>query len=316
MSQAKFPRLEQVAVRVAGASHEGPRRRHNEDAFAFLEDDRAALGIVAGGMGAVASGRNAADLTVQTCLDIFRGRRMSVLDDLAEVWWVAEHGEGGGVPRPYATLPVADRVELRERVRRLLDERMPESMGDVAVLESELRSLLGLPEHALERANAAIYRRAERGDVGWRGHGASAVAAIVTRREASIAHVGDCRACLVRGETIATLTQEHTLANDYRRARPEMTDEELSTVPGNVLVRALGARDTVDVETTQITPEKGDVIVLASDGLWRAFSPEEILRAVRQKDAGAAAELVERGKQERASHPGDNLTIVLVEILG
>jgi len=306
-------------VRSAGASHEGPARSHNEDAFGIVEDATAALVVVADGLGASQSGRNASDLTVETCLSSFRDRSAAPLDELAEIWWRAEHSEGGRAPRrPYTTLPIADRAGLRDRVRLLLEQRVPDALGDVAVLEGEARVVLGIPARALERANAAIFRRAEAPDTSrqWRGHGAAAVCVIFAAGQASIAHVGDCRVSLIRRGSIEALTKEHTLVNDYANVTPALTltPEQIAEVPTNVITRMIGMMDKVKVDTHVLPIESGDALVLASDGLWRAYSPEEIRAAVRAHGVGAAAELVKRGTVARPDHPGDNLTAVVVEI--
>jgi serine/threonine protein phosphatase PrpC len=313
----QFPTIERVRVRGGGASHEGPRAAQNVNAFAFIEDDGAALAIVAGGIGTATSGRNAADLTIATASEIFRGLRSSVLDDLAEVWWFGEHGDGKSGPRarPYTSLPIADRVGLRDRVRVVLAERVPESMGDVAVLEAEARSVLAIPERALERANVSIYRRSEQNRPGWRGSGASAVCAVFASKHASIAHVGDCRAYHVRGGTIETLTTEHTLQNEMARGQLAGVAGDVANVPANVIVRALGLRDTIEIDTRAIPIEAGDVFVLASDGVWRALSPDELRDLVSKHGGVAARALLERARAARPEHRDGNPTAVVVEVL-
>src|SRR5262245_18627931 len=148
MNRPPFPRPKDMRVRAKGATHAGPRGNDNEDAFGFVAEDGAALAVVADGVGEHISGRRAADITVETCAELFRGRSTSILDELAEVWWLGEHGDDavGTRPRPYSTLPIADRVALRDRVGRILKERNPDSMGDVAVLEAETQSLLAIPQ--------------------------------------------------------------------------------------------------------------------------------------------------------------------------
>jgi serine/threonine protein phosphatase PrpC len=312
------PPIAPVKIRSAGASHEGRGRTFNEDAFAVFDDKTTAIAIVADGTGATRSGRDAADLAVDTCARIYRGRGASVLDDLAETWWKGEHGAeqaGRTRARPYSALPIADRVQLRDRVRFLLEQRVPDTLGDVAVLEEETRSLLEIPRCALERTNAAIHRLAEN-DQRWRGHGAEAACAIFAAGRVSIAHVGCCRVSRIRRGAIEALTEEHTLAYEHRQGKLDMTPEQLAEVPANVVTRVLGLQDRVEPAAHVAPLERGDVFLLATDGLWQAFTPRELVAAVRAHGTGAAAHLVERG---RKGHPGadgtDNLTLVVVEIV-
>ena len=131
-----------------------------------------------------------------------------------------------------------------------------------------------------------------------------------------IAHVGNARVSLVRRGSIAALTKEHTLLNDYASVSPALTPEQLAEIPANVITRMIGMRDKVKVDAHVLPIESGDAFVLASEGLWQAYSPEEIRVAVRAHGAGAAAELVTRATTGRPEHPSDdNLTAVIVEIV-
>ena len=312
----RHPPIPPVRVRAAGATHEGPAREHNEDAFAFFEDETSALAIVADGMGRPRSRDHAAKRIVDVCATIYRGRAATVLDDLAERWWLGEHGTGapGARVRPFSTLPIAERVELREHVRRLLEHRVPEALGDVAVFEAEKESLLAIPTRTLARANADIHRLAEK-DRSWAGVGAAAACVLFAAGCASIAHAGDCRVSRVREGSIEALTTEHTLQNEYERFHPDLTEVEREQLPTNVLTRALGTGETLEIDRSSVAVETGDLFLLATDGLWRAFSEMELLATLRARGTAAAAYLVERGSRARPDHPGDNLTAVVVEIL-
>jgi serine/threonine protein phosphatase PrpC len=315
-----FPPLMPVRVRGKGASEQGPRRKRNEDAFGFFEDATSAIAIVADGMGA--TGKHVADHTVETCSSIFAGRGASVLDDLAEVWWRGEHGEtqrGGPRVRPFSTLPIAERVELRERVRLLLEQRVPEALGDIAVLEAEKKSLLGIPERVLHRVNGDLYRFVEADRVRRSGLGAAAACVLFGAGHAAIAHVGDCRVSHVRGSSIERLTLDHTFQNELERLsaeeRPDLTPEELERVPDDVLTRLLGMRDKVDVDVRVVPIEKGDLFLLATDGFWRGFSEMELLTALTARKTEAAAYLIDRARRGATGHSGDNLTAMVVEVL-
>ncbi len=315
-----YPPIVPVRTRGEAASDAGRVHDHNEDAFAFFEDDTSAIALVADGIGHHRSGENAATRIVDACASLYRGRGASVLDALAETWWVGEHGTGspGARVRPFSTLPIAERVELREHVRRLLEHRVPEAMGDIAVLEAEKESLLGIPKRVLERANADVMRRIER-DRAWSGLGAACVCVIFAAGHASIAHAGDCRVYRVRGSSIEALTKDHTLQNEYAKLPPELrtelTQEEIAALHPNVLTRGIGFQDKVDIDMSTLALEPGDLFLLATNGFWQAFSEMELLTTLRSRRTGAAAYLVDRGKRSRPAHPGDNLTAVVVEIV-
>jgi serine/threonine protein phosphatase PrpC len=307
----RVPPIEPVRVRAAGATDVGPQREHNEDDFGFFEDATSAIAVVADGLSR--SDRAASGRVVETCATLFRGRSSTILDELAETWWRGEHGDAR--VRPFSTLPIRERVELRDRVRLLLDARVPETLGDAAVLEAEVQSLLAIGARALERANAEIHRLAEKQR--WQGLGATAASVMFAAGRASIAHVGDCRVYRVRGTSIERLTREHTPQDDPEELATvePLTPEQLEQLPMNMLTRLLGWKDKVNVATQSLPLEKRDLFLLATDGLWRGFSDAELAKLLRAHRTDAAAELIERGKRERPDHPGDNLTAVVVDVL-
>ncbi len=309
------PRLGAVHVRCAGATDPGPHREHNEDAFFFEEAGGAAIAVVADGMGGMSSGRAAADLVIDTCARAFRERDRPPLDEIAEAWWIGEHGSGA---LAYASLPDSARGELCERAASVLATGTVETQGDLAVLEAERRLVLEVPLRALRLANRVVYERSE-SDPRWRGFGAAVVGVLFADGQASIAHVGDSRVYLVRGPgedpAIEALTTDHSLVNEYRRLQLDITEEEIADLPRNVITRAIGMKDTVEIDTRIISIQPGDAFVLCSDGLWSVFTDEEIARAVRGRGAAAAGDLVARGAQPSPAPSRDNLTAVVVEIL-
>ena len=81
-----------------------------------------------------------------------------------------------------------------------------------------------------------------------------------------VAHVGDSRVYRFRDGKLEQLTEDHSLLNDYIKMK-RLTPEEIANFPHkNVIVRALGMKDTVKVDT-RFEPEAGDVYLLCSDGL-------------------------------------------------
>lgn len=308
-----------VRVEGARASHPGPARDFDYGATSLLVDGDAALATVADGIGTPPFPARAAEMVLESCTQLFRGRKSSILDELAETWWLGEHGEpreGGGTRarRPYATLPIADRVELRERIATLLDSRMAESMGDVAVLEAETSSLLSIPSRALGRAGADIYRRAET-DKRWRGTGASAACVLFAAGKASIAHVGSARVSRLRDGTLEPLTEEHSLRNQHRREHPDASEATLAEYPDNVLFRVLGLADNVETSQRVVPVEPGDVFVLTNRGAREVFSPLEIAMTLRARGLGTADYLAERAGRNPPNVQALNVGIVVAKVL-
>jgi protein phosphatase len=128
-----------------------------------------------------------------------------------------------------------------------------------------------------------------------------------------IGHVGDSRCYRIRAEEIRLLTRDHSLINDYLLAMPDLTEEQRSELPKNVITRALGMQDHVVVDLQHDDPRSGDVYVLCSDGLSGMVTDEEIQKIVNATSdiREACSQLIARANE----HGGeDNVTAVLIKI--
>jgi PPM family protein phosphatase len=128
-----------------------------------------------------------------------------------------------------------------------------------------------------------------------------------------IGHVGDSRCYRVRKGAIQLMTRDHSLINDYLLAMPDLSEEQRSELPKNVITRALGMQDQVVVDLQHDTPEDGDVYVLCSDGLSGMIVDDEIQRIITSANniGEACRKLIEKANE----HGGeDNITAVLIKI--
>ena len=130
-----------------------------------------------------------------------------------------------------------------------------------------------------------------------------------------VAHVGDSRVYRIRDGKIEQLTEDHSLLNDYIKMK-RLTAEEIANFPHkNVIVRALGMKDTVKVDTRFEQPRAGDMYLLCSDGL---SGPVDRRRDARHRARRRATSRRPRRKLiERANENGgpDNITVVLARWL-
>ncbi len=175
---------------------------------------------------------------------------------------------------------------------------------------------LSYPENRLvagvRLANARIYESALR-NARLRGMGTTLVLFLLKGDSGYVAHVGDSRCYQIRGGTIKQLTRDHSLLEDYKEARPDMTDEEERAFPHkNVITRALGMRDDVTVDMSRVDIEDGDRFLLCSDGLSGMLTDQEILD-ICSKDDGlepVISELINRANEAGGT---DNITALLIE---
>ncbi len=166
----------------------------------------------------------------------------------------------------------------------------------------------------IKLANLRIYESAQK-DPQMHSMGTTVAGILVVEDGVLIAHVGDSRVYRIREGKMEQLTSDHSLLNDYIKMK-RLSEEEIESFPlKNVIVRALGMKSTVKVDTLFDRPEIGDIYVLCSDGLCGPVTDEAIHRIVcSQPDLQTAANRL----VEEANNNGgpDNITVVLAKVMG
>lgn len=147
------------------------------------------------------------------------------------------------------------------------------------------------------------------------GMGTTVVASLFSPRRARlyIAHVGDSRAYRIRNGEIEQITKDHSLVNDYLAAMPDMSEEQKSELPKNVITRALGMQEQVAVDVGSFDAQVGDLYLLCSDGLSGMIDDEELLQLSTASDD--LVETCQRLVNTANEHGGeDNVTAVLIRV--
>jgi protein phosphatase len=167
---------------------------------------------------------------------------------------------------------------------------------------------------SIRLANRQIYEHSTRSQ-DLRGMGTTVVGALYSRRKNRmyLGHVGDSRAYRVRGGKIQQMTRDHSLVNDYLAAMPDMTEEQRSELPKNVITRALGMQDNVEVDIQSDECQPGDVYVLCSDGLSGMITDQEMGDVVTGSEK--LEEICRRLITLANEHGGeDNITAVVIRV--
>src|SRR5215211_9316228 len=172
-------------------------------------------------------------------------------------------------------------------------------------------------EAAIQKANRRILA-VGRGDERFSGMGTTLVAVRFggTQDEpvAQIAHVGDSRVYLLRGGDLRPLTEDHSLVAELVRSGDLTRDQAAEHPQKNLITRALGADEEVDVDTAVLPIEAGDRILLCSDGLSDMVHEARISEILL--DSPEDPERAARGLLAAALDAGgnDNITVVVVDV--
>ncbi|MBM7552810.1 Stp1/IreP family PP2C-type Ser/Thr phosphatase [Thalassobacillus pellis] len=165
-------------------------------------------------------------------------------------------------------------------------------------------------QQAIAQVNETIFSHSEQND-DCKGMGTTVVAAICTSEFVSIAHIGDSRCYLANQYGFKQVTEDHSLVNELVRSG-QITREDAEQHPRkNVLLKALGTERNVTVDTHSLEWEKGDILLLCSDGLTNKLDDNELYELVKnsQEPENVAEKLVHVANDRGGE---DNITLVLV----
>jgi protein phosphatase len=133
----------------------------------------------------------------------------------------------------------------------------------------------------------------------------------------AVANVGDSRCYLFRDGTLTQLTRDHSVVSDAVLAAPWMTAEEIAQLPPNVITRALGIREDVQVDVAKHPIRAGDLFLLCSDGLSGQLDDEELTSLLATFPLDSGLQALAQTLVDRANAAGgiDNVTVVLAHVV-
>ncbi len=207
-------------------------------------------------------------------------------------------GMGGAKSGNVASTLAAD-VFVQE-VRRIFSSGMKQGQIDQML------------QGAVKLANFTVYDQAQQVEE-FSGMGTTLVAVLIQNEEVTVVNVGDSRAYGINKNGIHRLTVDHSLV-ELMVQRGEVTPEEAKTYPGkNYITRAIGTEAIVECDLFHMDAQKGDCLVLCSDGLSNMIDDQEILFEVVHgvKKQFCCQRLLEIAKSRGAP---DNVTGVLIQI--
>ncbi len=129
---------------------------------------------------------------------------------------------------------------------------------------------------AVKLANFTVFDQSQQFEE-FTGMGTTLVAALIRGKQATVINVGDSRAYCVNRDGIHQITTDHSLVQ-LMVERGELTAERARNYPGkNYITRAIGTESMVESDVFHLTMERGDCMLLCSDGLSNTMDDQEIL---------------------------------------
>lgn len=232
------------------------------------------------------------------------GNEDAVYADESLGFAILADGMGG-----YAAGEVASRLAVDE-IRAELESALPHiDLNDPShsahALAEDLR-------FAAQRANAAIINSAKR-DPDREGMGATLVLAVLMSGRIVVGHLGDSRAYRFRDGRIEQLTRDHCWVDEQIAQGALQIDALLNTRFKNIVTRALGIDDQIDLEVHDHDTQPGDTFLMCSDGLTDMLDDGQIEALLR-----GAADLPAKADQliAQANQKGgkDNISVILMRV--
>ncbi|MBN1664807.1 MAG: Stp1/IreP family PP2C-type Ser/Thr phosphatase [Deltaproteobacteria bacterium] len=163
---------------------------------------------------------------------------------------------------------------------------------------------------SIRLANAAVYEAAQK-TAEYRGMGTTVASVLINGRQLSIAHIGDSRVYLIRAGNIEQLTDDHSMVYEQVKKALISKEEADKSHNKNILTRALGISDNVEIDLSEMFLADKDILLLCSDGLSNMVDDATMMKVVEATDdpEQACETLV---SMANANGGRDNITVIVV----
>lgn len=251
-------------------------------------------------------------MRIRACGKTHVGLRRKVNQDAFLVdeklgFFIVADGMGGHAGGEIASQETVDAVhDMMVRNRAIIDD-----FAAKPISQESSRAICRLLESSVQSATYMVYGMAEQSPA-HQGMGTTVSAMLLAGAYAITAQVGDSRIYCIRDSESLQLTEDHTLVN-WQIREGVITREQAENAPyKNIITRAVGSKDYVDVDTQILSVRVHDKFLLCSDGLHGYLERNEISEIY----CGDFGEICDKMISLANNRGGkDNITSIAVEIL-
>lgn len=168
---------------------------------------------------------------------------------------------------------------------------------------------------AVELANQGIWEIST-GRVECKGMGTTVASVLVDEKNKKITtgHAGDSRVYMIRGGNIRQLTTDHSLVEEQLALGLISKKEAEVSAQRNVITRALGQRETVDVSLSSVDIEDRDLVLICSDGLNNMLADDAIKGIIAEDSSDLDKTVIKLVESANENGGTDNISVVLVSL--
>ncbi len=186
-------------------------------------------------------------------------------------------------------------------------EKVSEAIKRGYRADMTIKTAQNLLNSAICAANSSVFSEAGKNRE-YSGMGTTVVAVMVVRGIAVIAHVGDSRA-YIYDEAVSFVTKDHSLVQFMVDTGKITADEAKNHPDRNIITRAVGILNFVDVEFDVVDVDSSKSILICTDGLNGSVEDDEIIEVIKESGDCSAEKLVETAIKCGSR---DNITAVLL----
>lgn len=260
-------------------------RKENQDTCGYSETERGLLVVVCDGMGGGPGGKTASRIAVETIVSYVQ---QSCVAEQAPAT-ADTNVETAEAPAPEAEVTEAPDItpEANEKILHQAVEAANTALRNRILVEPKLN-----------------------------GMGTTVTAMIINSEGAALAHVGDSRIYQLHDKKIIFRTADHSEVGKMVRNGILTEEQARLSAMSNIITRALGIGDTVEVETTTRTFVPGDRFVLCTDGVWGSMPQPELVKLFTKKgDLETTVRKINTRVEEAGIEKGghhDNFSMIMV----
>jgi serine/threonine protein phosphatase PrpC len=211
-------------------------------------------------------------------------------------------------------------VDNMKRIYVIADGMGGHNAGDIAskvAVENTINYLNSLPEiidlednlrDAIIDSNIKIHELSKSSDE-LNGMGTTITASLIKGSDMVVANVGDSRCYIIKGEEIIKVTKDHSLVQQLVD-EGSITEAEADSHPNkNIITRALGTKNSVEIDTYRLKLEGIKRVIMCTDGLSNFIKDEELYDIIMNND-NCCEELIELSKSRGGK---DNISVIVFE---
>ncbi len=177
-------------------------------------------------------------------------------------------------------------------------------------IEISRSNLPGFVKTMIGKANAGIYNKSLE-KLEHNGMGTTFIVAAVKGENVQIGHIGDSRVYFINNKKMRKVTSDHSLIEELVKSGSITKEEAVNHPRKNVITKALGCMSEVEIDIYEVNAEKGDIMLLCTDGLTNMVDEERIESILLENDdpEKACEALINKAN---SSGGEDNVTVIVI----